>query len=256
MSNTKRRLKVFLCHSHSDGIAVRDLFRYLRREGVDVWLDQEKLLPGADWDLEIRKAVRTSDVIVVCLSRKFNEAGYRQKEVRLALDTAMEQPEGEIFIIPARLEECDSLESLKRWHWVDLFEDGGRQRLIQALRARAETVGAALRRRRGASPVSSELLGEHPTGPGLSELSAEAKQILIGVSQDPDGKLTVVEIPEDMIISTNGKDLGNFKNPRSRATWKAAIAELESHEFLQRESKTKYSISTRGYQAAERLKNL
>src|SRR5215216_2851296 len=85
MSDTKRRLKVFLCHSHSDGVAVRDLFRYLRREGVDVWLDKEKLLPGAAWDLEIRKAVRTSDVIVVCLSKKFNEAGYRQKEVRLAL---------------------------------------------------------------------------------------------------------------------------------------------------------------------------
>jgi hypothetical protein len=191
-------------------------------------------------------------VIVVCLSKKFNEAGYRQKEVRLALDTAMEQPEGEIFIIPARLEECDTLESLKKWHWVDLFEDGGRQRLIQALRARAETVGAALRRRRSASPVSSE----HPTEPSFSELSAEAKQILIEVSQDPEGKLTVVEIPEDMIVSTNGKDLGNFKNPRARATWKSAIAELESHEFLQRESETKYSISMRGYQAAERLRNL
>jgi hypothetical protein len=30
----------------------------LKREGVDVWLDKEKLLPGADWELEIRKAAR------------------------------------------------------------------------------------------------------------------------------------------------------------------------------------------------------
>ena len=58
MTETKRRLKVFLCHAHSDVATVRDLFRYLRREGVDVWLDKEKLLPGSDWDLEIRKAVR------------------------------------------------------------------------------------------------------------------------------------------------------------------------------------------------------
>jgi hypothetical protein len=34
----------------------------------------------------------------------------------------MEKPEGEIFIIPARLEECDNLESLGKWQWVDLFE--------------------------------------------------------------------------------------------------------------------------------------
>ena len=68
---------------------------------MDAWLDKEKLLPGADWELEIRKAVRESDVVVVCLSKQFNQAGFWQKEMRLALDTAMKKPEGEIFIIPA-----------------------------------------------------------------------------------------------------------------------------------------------------------
>ena len=91
--------------------------------------------------MEIRKAVREADVVVVCLSKQFNQAGFRQKEVRLALDTAMEQPEGEIFIIPARLEECDTLESLKKWHWVDLFEENGYEVLMRALRARANKIG-------------------------------------------------------------------------------------------------------------------
>ncbi|MGE5376772.1 MAG: TIR domain-containing protein [Bacteroidota bacterium] len=36
---------------------------------MDAWLDKEKLLPGADWDLEIRKAVRACDVVVVCLPK-------------------------------------------------------------------------------------------------------------------------------------------------------------------------------------------
>ena len=145
--DTKRPLKVFLCHAHSDRIAVRGLYARLKREGVDVWLDKEKLLPGADWEYEIRKAVREADVVVVCLSTQFNQAGFRQKEVRIALDTAMEKPEGEIFIIPARLEECDYLESLQRFHGVDLFEEDGFQRLIRALRVRAEKIGAALRQR-------------------------------------------------------------------------------------------------------------
>jgi len=39
------------------GDRVRGLYAHLRREGVDVWLDKEKLLPGADWEYEIRKAV-------------------------------------------------------------------------------------------------------------------------------------------------------------------------------------------------------
>lgn len=137
MPEAKRPLKVFLCHAHSDKDAVRDLYFQLVRDGVDAWLDKENLLPGQDWEFEIRKAVRQADVVVVCLSKEFNKAGFRQKEVRLALDTAMEKPEGEIFMIPARLEECDTLESLRRWNWVDLFERGGYQKLLQALHARA-----------------------------------------------------------------------------------------------------------------------
>jgi hypothetical protein len=152
MLETKRPLKVFLCHAHSDKSVVRNLYLRLIRDGVDAWLDKEKLLPGQDWEYEIRKAVHESDVVVVCMSKQFNQAGFRQKEVRLALETAMEQPEGEIFIIPARLEECDTIESLKKWHWVDLFEDDGYQRLVQALRERAHRIGATLQGKRAWLP--------------------------------------------------------------------------------------------------------
>jgi|GEM_PF-1098484 len=144
MTTEKRPLKVFLCHAHADRDSVRGLYARLTQDGVDVWFDKAKLLPGQDWELEIRKAVREADVVVVCLSKQFNQAGFRQKEVRLALDTAMEKPEGEIFIIPARLEECDNLESLRKWHWVDLFEDDGYGMLMQALRVRANKIGATL----------------------------------------------------------------------------------------------------------------
>ncbi len=148
MPEPKRPLKVFLCHAHADRDAVRALYARLKREGVDVWLDKEKLLPGADWEFEIRKAVRESDVVVVCLSKQFNQAGFRQKEVRIALEEADKKPEGEIFIIPARLEECDNLESLSKWHWVDLFESNGFQRLMMALHIRADRIGTVLRQRK------------------------------------------------------------------------------------------------------------
>jgi hypothetical protein len=162
MPETKRPLKVFLCHAHYDATAVYDLYRRLRREGVAAWLDKESLLPGQDWDLEIRRAVREADVVVVCLSKQFNQAGYRQKEVRIALEAAMEQPEGEIFIIPLRLEECENLESLKKWHWVDLFADNGYQRLIQALRIRADRIGATLRIRGGRPSITDRPKNKEP----------------------------------------------------------------------------------------------
>lgn len=143
MTETKRPLKVFLCHAHTDRDPVRALYTRLTHDGVDAWLDKEKLLPGQDWELEIKKAVREADVVVVCLSRQFNQRGFRQKEVRLALDTAMEMPEGEIFIIPARLEESDTPESLRKWHEVDLFEQDGYEILMRSLRVRGEGIGAS-----------------------------------------------------------------------------------------------------------------
>jgi hypothetical protein len=155
MPETKRPLKVFLCRAHNDKEDVRELYNRLVKDGVDAWMDKAKLLPGQDWELEIRKAVRASDVIVVCLSKQFNNAGFRQKEVRLALDTAMEKPDGEIFIIPARLEVCENLESLKKWHWVDLFEDNGYDMLLRALRARSDSMGATLRVKRRSTPKVS-----------------------------------------------------------------------------------------------------
>ena len=121
---------VFLCHSSNDKLAVRRLERRLRGDGYATWLDERDLLPGQEWDLEIRRAVRAADVVVVCLSKgSVTKAGYVQKEIRVVLDAADEQPEGAMFLIPARLEECEVPDRLSRWHWVDLYRRGGYHRL-------------------------------------------------------------------------------------------------------------------------------
>ncbi|MBL0347269.1 toll/interleukin-1 receptor domain-containing protein [Candidatus Villigracilis affinis] len=97
------------CASSNDKSKVRQLYDRLKNEkGIDPWLDVEKLLPGVDWDLEITAAVKTSHVVLVCLSKdSINKEGYIQKEIKQALDVADEKPDGTIFIIPLRLEDCD-----------------------------------------------------------------------------------------------------------------------------------------------------
>ncbi len=137
-----RPLKVFLCHAHGDKDAVRELYSRLKRDGVDAWLDKANLLPGMDWAVEIRKAVAQSDVVIVCLSKQFNQEGFRQKEVRIALDEADKKSPETIFIIPVRLEECEVPDSLNRWHWVNLYEKDGYRILLRALTVRAEQISA------------------------------------------------------------------------------------------------------------------
>jgi len=45
---------------------------------------------------------------------------------------------GEMLIIPARLEKCDTPEPLRRWHRVDLFEADGYKQLLRSLRHYAQ----------------------------------------------------------------------------------------------------------------------
>jgi tetratricopeptide (TPR) repeat protein len=137
-----RKLRVFLCHSSDDKPLVRNLYNRLNSDGIDSWLDEENLLPGEEWEQEIIKAVRSSDIVIVCLSqRSINKRGYVQKEIKLALDVADEQPEGAIFLIPVKLEECDVPGRLSRWHWVNLFQEQGYEKLMRALKSRADKLG-------------------------------------------------------------------------------------------------------------------
>ena len=130
-----KQLRVFLLHARQDEESVRRLHRRLAKEGADVWLDQEKLLPGQDWVYEIHKAIGSSDLIIACLSKQFNkQGGFRHEELRLALEKAASLPEGTTFLIPARLETCDLPEPLRRWQCVDLFEVTGYKKLIRVLK--------------------------------------------------------------------------------------------------------------------------
>lgn len=153
MPEPKRPLKVFLCHASADKPAVRNLYQRLVSNGVDAWLDAESLVAGQNWQVEIPKAIRESDVVIVCLSEKsINKEGYVQREIKFALDVADEKPEGTIFVIPARLEECKVPDRLSMYHWVDLFEDDGYERLMRALQRRADNIGATLQIKRSWLP--------------------------------------------------------------------------------------------------------
>lgn len=140
------QLRVFLCHASDDKPAVRELYQRLRHEGMAPWLDEEDLLPGQNWGEEIPKAVRASNIVIVCLSHNaITKTGYVQKEIRYALDVADEQPQGATFVIPLRLEQCQVPERLAHWHWVDLFEGHGYERLVRALTVQAHTLGINLK---------------------------------------------------------------------------------------------------------------
>jgi hypothetical protein len=132
-TNLETRPLVFLCHASEDKSLVRSYKSRFCAAGFDAWLDEDQILPGQDWDLEIRRALKRSNSVVIFLSRNSGKQGYLQKEILRALDEAEQQPEGTIFLIPAKLEPCQVPDRLSRVQWVDLQADDGFQRLCRAL---------------------------------------------------------------------------------------------------------------------------
>jgi len=142
VSIVNRPIRVFICHSSNDKPVVRELYRKLRsEEWIQPWLDEEDIYPGEDWEIAIQKAVEESDAVLVCLSsNSITKKGYIQKELRFALDIALQLPEGIIFIIPLRLEECEPPRSLQTWQYANYFPESERghafERLLISLKKR------------------------------------------------------------------------------------------------------------------------
>ena len=141
---TQRPLSVFLCHSSGNKEQVLALYQRLQADGIIPWLDAEDLIAGQNFDLEIRKAVKKADIVVVCLSRaSTSKEGYVQREIGFALDRAEEKPEGNIYLIPLKLEECDLPFRLSSYHGVKYYEERGYEHLLKALQLRASQLEIA-----------------------------------------------------------------------------------------------------------------
>jgi TIR domain len=141
---SKRRLRLFLCHSSGDKPVVRQLCEWLERDGFDPWLDEKKLLPAQRWADVIEDAVRASDVVVVCLSSgSVSKEGFLQREIKFALQVADEKPDDTMYIVPARLEPVELPRRFRELQAANLYEPDGYDRLKQSLAQRAAQVAAA-----------------------------------------------------------------------------------------------------------------
>ena len=127
--------RIFLCHASEDKDQVRDVYHRLDAiPGFEPWLDEEELLPGQIWEEEIPRALKASDFILLFFSRNsVAKRGYIQREMKLALDAWQEIPGTMIHTIPVRLDECEIPEPFRRYHYANLFDPRGFDRLVRAL---------------------------------------------------------------------------------------------------------------------------
>lgn len=127
--------RIFLSYAREDRNKILFVYKKLKIEKLDPWLDVKDLVPGQEWERVLLSAIREARLVLVFLSpNSVTKRGYVQKEISRALDIAEEVPEGESFIIPVRIENCVIPERLKKWQCVDLFESGGLSKLLYGIK--------------------------------------------------------------------------------------------------------------------------
>jgi len=131
----KTKSQIFLSYASEDREKVNILYQKLNEAGFKPWMDINDLLPGQEWRMSIQKAIQESDFILACLSRNsVDRTGFIHVELNYALDIWQEKLDNDIFLIPARLENCAVPRILADFQYVDLFEKDGWAKLIAALR--------------------------------------------------------------------------------------------------------------------------
>jgi hypothetical protein len=92
----------FLSYNRNDSGSVREIEAELRQRGVDVWLDESNLAPGARWQNQIARALERAVNIGVCIGRH-GLGGWQKLELQLAL---AEHPEQGKRIVPILLPDA------------------------------------------------------------------------------------------------------------------------------------------------------
>jgi len=153
--------RAFICHASQDSDAAGDICDQLLDAGCGVWLDKRCLIPGQNFEYEIRNAIAHTDATIVVLSKNsVDKTGFLQRELRLALKAADERPDGSIFIVPVRLDDVPVPAGLSKWHWVDAREDGWISHVLHSLRRACRQASLNLITPSGA--VDSDIISLRP----------------------------------------------------------------------------------------------
>lgn len=150
------RLDAFVCYSWADKTrGARDVYEFLRHEGMLAWLDEELRIGDAALDAEIAGAIQSARAVIVCISREMVVGGgYALRELLFALDTVADR------IIVVRLDRFPLPPTLAKVKSVDWFAQDGaaglRTQLAVLSDAAASRAAATLLIRDG--PILTRLL--------------------------------------------------------------------------------------------------
>ena len=108
--------KIFFSYSRTDAAFAVKLALDLKKAGFDVWIDQEDIRAGSEWDLQIEKALTTCDCLLFIQSERSVSSTNVLDEVYYALEENKK-------VIPVIISNCKPPFRINRLQHVSFIED-------------------------------------------------------------------------------------------------------------------------------------
>ena len=248
-SNSK---KVFLSHNASDKSMVIDFKETLKLLGYDPWIDDDAMPAGAQVDRAIAKGMIDSCAVVFFITASFQDKGYLQAEIDLAVQQKREK--GDRFSIITLVfsgaggNEAEIPDLLKPYVWKS--PSTRLEALREIVRALPVAPGTGDWKSKEADFIAAPVK-QLPAVIGMTE---EAKTILCA-AVEADGVIMHIGAAGVEFIRVGDKNIIPDQEPRALANWKAGLDELESRRYIKdRGHKGKiYDVTRAGYEAADTL---
>ena len=129
---------IFFCYAKEDRRRVKRVYNNFVSAGYNVWMDVCSLPPGAIWEDFIPEAIKSSRIFMFFVTKNScDKIGYLRTELNEARKKQIQYTEGDIFIVPVKLEKCDIPRELRRFQAVDYFKKQGKSMMWTVLRDKA-----------------------------------------------------------------------------------------------------------------------
>ncbi len=112
--------RVFISYAREDLKAARKVYWKLKHRGHEPWMDDYSLIKGVDWKEEVSKAILESEFFVAVLSKtSVSKTGFVQVEVHKASKEQLKRPEGVVYFIPFKIDDCEVPIKISKFNYVD-----------------------------------------------------------------------------------------------------------------------------------------
>lgn len=135
---------VFISYVREDVEKIDEMAATFKNHGVEVWLDREKILPGARWQAAIRRAIHSGAFFIACFSENYvaRDITYMNEELTIAIERLRQTSRKRNWFIPVLLTDCEPPdlsigggETVRDLQWVDLQRnwDSGIKDILKVL---------------------------------------------------------------------------------------------------------------------------